>query len=79
MDRILHGEARFYQGVLIDLRVIVVIMCFLVLELLCQAATRWIPALYYQVHLGECGPVLSCQAFNAAVSRGPDPCSSSWY
>jgi hypothetical protein len=35
MDRILHGEARFYQGMLIDVRVIMVIMCFPVLELLC--------------------------------------------
>jgi hypothetical protein len=59
MDRIPHGELTFTRASLSDVRVIMVIMCVLVVELLCQAATERILILKYLL-LGMHGYMWPC-------------------
>jgi hypothetical protein len=61
----LHGHA--------NVRVIVAIIRVPLVELLCEVAMGWIPALEYQLSgtCGPCGYVVMCQVVNAAASRDP--------
>jgi hypothetical protein len=60
----------FTRACLSDVNVIIVIMRVPLVELLCQAAMRWILALDYLLPgaRGTCGHVLSYQVVNTAAS-----------
>jgi hypothetical protein len=58
MDCTSYGKVCLYHGVLI-LRVIMVIMCVPVVELLCQTSMVWLSILKYLLS-GTCGCLLSC-------------------
>jgi hypothetical protein len=66
-------NSAFIRANLPDVKVIMVIMCVLVKELLCHAMTERFQYMSAccQVHVGDCGYVLSCLALNGVASRGP--------
>jgi hypothetical protein len=64
-------KPAFTRAFLSDVRVILVIMRAPLVEFLCQAAMRWIPALEYRLSgvRGACGHALSCQTVNSTTSQ----------
>jgi hypothetical protein len=66
-------KLAFARACLSNIRVIMVITRVPLVELLCQAAMGWIPALEYLLPgtCGPCGHVLSCQTINVAASWDP--------
>jgi hypothetical protein len=68
-------KPAFTRACLSGVRVIVMIMHVPLEERLCQKVTGWVPVLKCLLlgAVGACGPVLLCQAFNAAVTRRPCP------
>jgi hypothetical protein len=74
-------KSSFTRVNLSDVRVIMMIMCVPVVELLCQAVTGWISV---REHLfsGACGHlcnVLSCQALNVTASKDLAPVAFTRY
>jgi hypothetical protein len=67
-------KLTFTRVNLSDVRVIMMIMCVSVVELLCQVATRQITVLKYLLSgaHGCLWPCLIMQELNVATSRGPD-------